>query len=197
MSPYTRIGAVTAALLLGLGVTAPAHAARYVHRDAAYDVQSETCTSETECTQTVVTTAEGDVRRTAIRHTRDKVVVRTTFRKLSRTSDERLFVGRIVTNEGLKRDAVMYFEPGAGRGTAMLLRPNGALARCTVSGRVDYGNDVLVLSVPRRCLSAPRWVRVGVGYARYQDGGVEFADDALIKAGVRDQPVLSPRIRRA
>jgi hypothetical protein len=51
------------------------------------------------------------------------------------------------------------------------------------------------VSVPRGCLSLPRWVRAGGGSGSMQDHTL-YADDAQLDAGVGDDLVLGRRVRR-
>ena len=66
---------------------------------------------------------------------------------------------------------------------------------------IDYTANTLRLEIPRSCLSAPRWVRVGVGALRNHeteaDSGESFIDDANRDAAYGElHPAFGVRVRR-
>ena len=60
---------------------------------------------------------------------------------------------------------------------------------------VSYADDEVRVTIPRRCLSAPRWVKVGGG-AGVLEGDRVFADDASLDGEVRQDVVLGPKVFR-
>lgn len=224
MNPLARLGAAAGAAVLTLSLAAPAHAAKYVHNDAAGDVVVERCTWTTpepptdpeaepteptdECTEggADATFREGDITRTAIRHTARKVIIRTSYRELTRTNGFAVFVGSLRTNERVHRDVSIFFEPEfAPNGEVDVSRPNGDSVRCRVGKTVDFTANVIEVRIPRGCLSRPRWVQVSSGHIAVattgdeNNGGSTLAiDDAFTSNEARlFEMNWSPRVRRA
>lgn len=217
MHPLARLGAAAGAAVLALSLAAPAHAAKYVHYDTKGDVIVSHCTyteSETEpmeeptdeCTETVdPTVLEGDVTRTAIRHTERKVIVRTSYRELTRGDDFNIHIGAIRTNEGLNRHLFLMFADGMTE--VDLIRPNGNPVACRLGRTLDFTANVIEVRVPRSCLSSPRWVKVGLAHIRVNfeetetETGYTYSDstsiDDALSPSMGEEPVWSPRIRRA
>lgn len=193
--------AVTAgALVLALGAT-PARAAVHSHADAVGDVVVGSCADpedESSCTEKVDPgVRNGDIKALSFRHTTDRVVVRVRHRDLNKAFTHGHLV-QVVTDEGLRREVNVV----AGAGSAQpdmveVSRPNGAVVSCAgVRASYDLANEVALVSVPRRCLGTPRWVRVGVGaFSMTDDFSTVRVDDGL-RAGVGDLLAMSPRIRR-
>ena len=79
-------------------------------------------------------------------------------------------------------------------------RGNEDRVRCTgVERSVDRAGNRATVSIPRRCLGSPGWVRVGAGVAKFDATETSFTyllDDALRDAVVVDELALSPRVRR-
>lgn len=90
------------------------------------------------------------------------------------------------------------------RTTVSLARKGGDTLRCRgLSGAYDGAADTVVLSVPARCIGAPRWVRLGVRATAtpraFADnpGTVFFLVDDGHRGGLRENSVgKGPRIRR-
>lgn len=218
MNPLARLGATTGAVLLALSLASPAGAERYVHYDARGDVQVENCTyteptdpatdpsldPEEDCTtSTDRTVREGDITKVVVRHSHYRVVLRTTFRELTRSTDFNLHLGSVRTNEGLHRDIFVAYTKGETE--LAMFRGDGRAAKCDISKTIDFADNYIEVRIPRHCLSRPRWVQAGVGQIRLNftespDGASMsssmFVDDGLSPT-VRDAgPVWSPRVHR-
>lgn len=139
----------------------------------------------------------GDVLRSRMWHSSTRVGVKVVFKDLARTGFLRGDFLRLVTNEGVKRDVSVLAGPGSWAGQAELDRPNGDRVRCSVAHHTDYAANVVTISVPRSCLSNPRWVRMGYGAITSPDGSSMYVDDALRDGDVApDNLTLSGRIYR-
>jgi hypothetical protein len=200
-----RRGMITLAVAAGLtiGAAGPASAETLTVRDARGDVMSFKMSDmgddpEAEPQMTLrPNVANGDVLRTVFRHTSDRVAVRVTFAELKRAGEFRGDFVRVVTNEGVRRNVSIYAGRGMWKGEAEMTRPNDTTVRCAVRHKIDYDTNVVTVSFPRTCVSNPRWVRLGLGSMWVRSDMEEFfMDDAQLKAEVKDDLKLSPRIRR-
>lgn len=187
--------------VFGLVVTAsPAHAAVHRHSDAIGDVRQYVCEDmfdESTCTESASPALEPDIVSVAIRHERANVVVRIKQRDISRAGI-RAHELRIVTNEGITRYAETVAWPGSARLEKELLRRDGDKVPCRrFSAFMDLTANMVTLTIPRSCMSYPRWVRVGIGaYTVATDGKTVKMDDAFLTNRVADRLVLSPVVRR-
>ncbi len=159
------------------------------------------CSSESSGTD--ASWREGDITRFAVRHTARKVILRTTFRELTRTEGFGVSIGMIRTNERLNRVVSVFFDNEfAPNGEVDLSRPNGDSVRCRVGKSIDFTSNVIEVRIPRTCLSSPRWVKVGVGQLTMSitgdeaNGSAAFAADDALSSTVRDELTWSPRVRR-
>jgi len=146
-----------------------------------------------------------DIIRTRFRHMQERVRVRITFADLRRegTSAEGTYAEydlRVLTNEGQRREVVIYTGPGRWAGEAWTGQfPNDI--RCRLYRSIDYATNVMIIGFARRCLSFPRWVRLGFGTSGGTGDSEEsyFYDDAL-RNGLRpltpDAWTLSQRLAR-
>lgn len=140
----------------------------------------------------------GDVSRAVLRHNDGRISVRVKFRDLARKGSMSGHVVRVVTDEGVKRDVNIFAGPNMWRGEAMMSRPNGQEVACKVDHKIAYGTNVVTLSFPRACVSAPRWVRLGFGTMWMDGTGTHYyGDDAQIDGELDESRLrLSPRLRR-
>lgn len=203
------LGAGLAAVLTGgLLVVAPTSQAdvRAGH-DRARDVEGYTIDErgEDDVPDSLPTPdrEDGDITRFRTVHTRHRVTIRAWYRDLATTSDYRQDRLRIVTSEGLRLYAYVESRPGSWAGRHFLLDSEDRLVRCAVRHATSYRRNTLVLSVPRRCLGHPRWVRLGFGMWMSTDGddGSSFTvhgDDARRRGvpGTMWDVVLGGRIHR-
>jgi hypothetical protein len=189
-----RLTTVILAACTGLAVLVPtpAHAGSYVLPDATGDVGSSKDDGPYVRTPS---RAEGDVRSSAVSHARRRVVVTVAYRQLSQTTQITGQIARLRTNRGRVRDVVVYAQPGNWGGRTSMEKPSGRRVKCRVGMSIDYAADRITVSVPRKCLGRPRWVRVGIGAVTFEDD-VVFADDAMTNATPGNTPVLGPVVRR-
>ncbi|MGZ4493091.1 MAG: hypothetical protein ACXVWU_00190 [Nocardioides sp.] len=111
-----------------------------------------------------------DITSVRVRHTTGRVIVRTNFVSLAQNGQGVVLEAAIRTDEGLRRNAWVVKDPAKAGYVVVLHKPTGAAVGCSgLTGSIDWAGDAVVVSVPRSCLSAPRWVRVAVGAGNYGD----------------------------
>jgi hypothetical protein len=193
--------ALVAAVSIG-ALPGAAHAERVVHKDAKGDVTYSTYDPETgESTEEVNSTVKGgDILRTVVRHRTSKVFVAIDFADLRRDDATGGHFLRLVTNEGVKRNAFLEVTKEKPRGTLSFSKSSGAPVTCKGLARdIDYTANTLSFEIPRSCLSNPKWVRVGFGTFRYPDSDSYngFIDDANLDSRYGQQaPALGDRVSR-
>ena len=201
MRLLTRLSALVAAVVVTL-TAAPAMANTYSHADAWADGIVDSCDMSTfDCTTTPEPgRASGDIKRIAVDHRRKAVIVRTRYRALDRDADMRLEVVSLVTNEGLRRDVMVMI----GLKRVEMTKRTGEPIKCRgLSQDIDREAATIKVVVPTSCLSSPRWIQAGVGYASLSLGGEDeqiavFQDDALLDGRVNQfRLALTKRIHRA
>lgn len=198
------LAALAGVAALTLTGVAPASAARWTHDDAVGDVQSLTDpvdpgTGDSPDSEPVALpdNTDTDVTRVTVSHRTHRVVLDAALRDVQTTSG---FLAYDIRT-GTRRYVVMQ-RLGSDRTVPAFLfeRANGHRVRCAgAEHSVDRAADTATLNIPRHCLGAPRWVRVGVGAAKFAETDTTttfVADDALQDAVVKDDLALSPRVRR-
>lgn len=179
------------ALSLALLVPAASYADHWGGSDPAGDVEGsawtpepEPCGTDTQVDGSDVTS--NDITRLDVRHSRRAVMITTRLRDIE--PDDELFTMMYVrTNRGGWWMDVLRFEsrPDRWRVFAFLAKepvlpdpedlPDDSCGigillpgeSCRMGREVDVDRDRVRLSVPRRCLGNPRWVRVGVGASHW------------------------------
>jgi hypothetical protein len=186
----------TFALAAGLTVAAagPAAAQNLTHVDQRGDVRSFSMQTEEEAPAPNV--KNGDIVRTVLQHRQHRIAVRIKFADLRRVGF-RGDVIRIVTNDGVRRNVETFAAPGAYRGEAEMMRPNGDPVECDIKLGMDYDKDVVTVSFPRTCVKDPRWVRMGVvSFWVQMNTEKVYADDAQRDGRMNENIKLSPRLKR-
>lgn len=148
--------------------------------------------------------ANADVVSSEIRHGDLKVKLRLSMSELKVAADEAVHVVWLVDTNELKHFTVsVYISDGKRAGDWQLRnRSGGASVRCALTHTVDYSANTVGVTVPRSCLSNPRWVRTGAWSTAFrfvQEGDdpdvLVFADDAARSGSVSEgQPTFGPRI---
>ena len=146
---------------------------------------------------------EGDITRFTVRHSARKVILRTNFRELTRTDGFSMSIGAIRTNERMNRVVTVFFDSEfAPNGEVDLSRMNGDSVRCRIGKSIDFTSNVIEVRIPRKCLSSPRWVKVGLGQLSMSmtgddaNGNISVAADDAQSSSVLDDLTWSPRVRR-
>ncbi|MGZ4437721.1 MAG: hypothetical protein ACXVWU_00195 [Nocardioides sp.] len=155
--------AVVAALVVTVTAGA-ASAASLTVKDPTGDTWQDTTTGSGDSYKAAGSHANTDLVRTVVRHTTTRLVVRATYADLTKSGPRLLFFFRLRTNEGLRRDSGVD-TVGSLSGTQHLTKPNGSsnLPCKGLSHTVDYSLNQVTVSIPRSCLSNPRWVQVVIG----------------------------------
>lgn len=195
--PLVR-AALLAATLAATLLPAGASAATLATADPAGDVWRSTFDPETEeeTVEPAGTQPNVDLTRTSVTHGASRLVVKARYADLERSTYRFFFFAELRTNEGLRRD--LWVE------TTMRWSGDSALfgrrgeTRCRgLRHDIDYAADTVTLSVPRDCLSKPRWVQARVGafaFAEDGEGNDAYLDSATDETA--DEPAWSARVRR-
>lgn len=152
--------AATAAALTVVPVTA-ATAQTYRHTDTTQDLQSVDLSSSSDFTFAPAPDAtEPDVKSIQITHGARRVNVAMRFVDLTKAATAAVYEAEVRTNERLLRVVDVEAGPGEWRGRQSFSGPL-ATPRCKgLSHSIDYDKNVVAFSIPRSCLSKPRWVKV-------------------------------------
>ena len=197
--PLVRAALAAAALVVSAGaLVAPASAATLSIGDATgdtylghYDEGSDTTTYETAGSQVNV-----DLERVVVKHTSRVVVAKASYADLTRSGQQFMYALRLRTDEGLKRDVNVDTLFTGPRGAVSLSKPNGNEVSCRgLSQDIDYAADTVTVTVPRRCLGAPRWVEAFTAGIGFSDTGDFYVDHGHM-AGMQEKVVWSERVRK-
>lgn len=109
-----------------------------------------------------------DIVEVKVSHTATRVKVRTTFVDLVNDAEGVIAVTKIRTSEGVNRRAWAVKE-AAGRPTRGYLTGGGLTTCRGLRQEVSFSQDFAQVSVPRRCLSNPRWIKVVAGGGNYAE----------------------------
>ena len=102
-----------------------------------------------------------DVTRAVVRHGRFKLVVRMTFSNLRRV-DPQSYDAMHMSRSGY---GAMFVWTGPGRwgGRHMLVDEEFGKVKCPgLDHDIDYAEDRILMTVPRKCIDRPDWVKVGL-----------------------------------
>lgn len=156
-----------------------------------YDETTDTSTYEPAGSQVNV-----DLDGVVVRHTADKVVATASYADLKRTDNRFMYLLRLRTDEGVRRDVTVETLFSGWRGTVTFGKPNGDNVRCSgLDHAVDYAANTVRVSVPRGCLSKPRYVEAFTMAAGFSDAGNQYVDHGHMTA-MREQVVWSARVRK-
>ena len=102
-----------------------------------------------------------DVERAVVHHRRHKLAVTMTFTNLRRV--EAQFYSATFTTSKHYGAVFVSAEPGRWKGRSELVDEQFGQVRCRgLKHTIDYATEKVVLSVPRKCIGKPRWVRVAM-----------------------------------
>ena len=108
-----------------------------------------------------------DITAVKVKHSKSRVVVKTTVLDLSSKAEGVVTQTKVKTNEG-KHYKIVFAKDGDERGNDGYLQGR----RCRgIHQKVSFTKNVVKVSVPRRCLSAPRWIKVVSGGGNYWERG--------------------------
>lgn len=156
-----------------------------------YDETADTATYEPAGSQVNV-----DLDAVVVRHTARTVVATASYADLRRTDNRFMYLLRLRTNEGLRRDVTVETLFSGWRGTVMFGKPNGDDVRCRgIEHAVDYAANTVRVTVPRACLGRPRYVEAFTMAAGFSDAGDQYVDHGHM-AAMRERVVWSARVRQ-
>lgn len=194
MSVRRTLLALAGASALSVTTLLPAQAQTLAVGDARGDVTVfDDTTEQPEAVDPTV--RNGDVVRTVFRHTGRRISVRAKFADLAKQGDVRQDFLQLRTDEGQQRFVMVLAGRGGWAGETMMFRGNGSDVACRIRHRIDYADDVLTLSFPRRCAGSPRWVRLGFAAMTGTEERT-YVDDAQSRGPVGNELTMSPRLRR-
>ncbi len=126
-----------------------------------------------------------DVLRTTMTHGARRISIRVKYAEMRRLDDGHGQSVQMVTNEGIRRNLDISADSRRlGRAHPDVARRDGGQVRCAIRHRLNYTDNVIAVSFPRRCVGDPRWVKFRVVGFRFVGDG-DYYDDAL-----RDAPFL-------
>jgi hypothetical protein len=158
---------------------------------AKYDETTDTTTYEPVGTQVNV-----DLDEVAVKHGARKVAVTAQYVDLARTTNRYMYLLRLRTNEGIKRDVTVDTLMAGWDGAVTFGKPNGAEVRCRgLAFAIDYAADTVSVTIPRRCLGNPRYVEAFTVAAGFSRSGDSYFDHGHT-SGMKEKVMWSERIRK-
>lgn len=187
--------AIVVASIVALGVLVPssASARSYTIPDPAHDVIG--FFEGGGGPEAAPTRAEGDVLASGVAHRPRRVIVAMRYAAMTQTTMEAAHTFLLTTNEGKVRRVTVMVSPGHWGGTTYFNNGHGDVVRCKLTTTLSYAQRRATVSIPRRCLSSPRWVRVGM-QSMTMEQGIFYLDDGQSGAPLSGHPVFGPRVRR-
>ncbi|HEX2174399.1 MAG TPA: hypothetical protein VHG70_00690 [Nocardioidaceae bacterium] len=179
------VSAAIVALVLALACSTGAYAATVSIIDARQDMWALTEDPRVRAPGQQL----GDIRRTTIVHGPRAVSMRISFVELRRAGEWYTFDAELRTNAGTWLFVTVWPYRQHWRGELDVSRRN-----CGVTRRVDYGQDVLKLRIPRTCLNGPRWVQARVTSLHQRSSDLTVFGDSAHSVGPRAS--WSSRVRR-
>ena len=82
-------------------------------------------------------------------------------------------------------------------GVTEFYRGTDELVRCAVRSSIDYGDNVITVTLPRRCIGNPQWLRFRVLAYATEGNLTVYSDDALRDGAMAGDLAQSPRLYRA
>lgn len=191
--------AATAAVFVVL-LPSSAHADSLLRVDATQDVQTVVLDDQGEFSGDPVVVPSrtiGDITKTRITHDSTRVRVLMYYRSLPRYGFINLHEFRFLTSE-LERSVEVVAGSGNWTGESALYTKAGNEWPCPgLTHVIDYTNKLVVVNVPRSCLSNPSFVKVGAGMMAVSSSGDRiWFDDAQLNAGNTPKLTLSPGVFR-
>lgn len=196
--PLVRAALITAAVTAALLPPSAASAATFSNGDMVGDVVETTYDPDTgeETVHPAGSETNVDLNRVVLRHTATRVVLIASYETLVRSTNRFFVFAEVRTHEGVRRDLGIDTS-GRWAGTAFIMR-SARDVRCPgLRHEIDYAADTAMVSVPRSCLSRPRWVQARVGAFGIPEGGdgnQMFYDAG--RNGSTDTPRWTARVAR-
>jgi hypothetical protein len=182
-----------------LAVMAPtaAEAASYHHTDATRDVVSVIDDDAGSATTPETSRDDGDILTSAVAHGPRRVTMALHLGALEESGDLVVHYFSIATSRHKVRTFTIVAEPGHWQGSVRKLTGRGKPFRCRgVHWSIGYSSKSVTLSVPRRCLGRPAWVRVAMADGK-GEGTKDYYDDSQTTSFTADgDPRFGPRVYR-
>jgi hypothetical protein len=187
-----RIAALTTAVLV---VTAlPAVAEQASHHDATGDVVLLGVVDDSKTAQPEW--RPGDIKRIGVAHGTHRVRVRLNFRDVAQGTDGAYFY-KIRTPQR-RFELAGFTAQERPQGEWFLLNPSRqrSVSCAGLRHRIDYTNEQINVSVPRRCIGHPARVRVGAHARTTIDAKEQTRLDDAYSTGQVERITLGPWLRR-
>jgi hypothetical protein len=200
--PLVRAALTTSAVVAALVPAGAASAQNLAVPDATGDVWRSTFGDPGS---EPVTTAAGspvnaDLVRTTIRHNARRLAFEYGYADLRRTENRFFVVAQVKTDEGVKREIGVETVSREGWGGASYFgSPTKGEMKCRgLRFDIDYPADTVSVSVPRSCLSGPRWVQARLQVMAFEETAEEFSvlTDNWVNKSDNEPGPWSDRIRR-
>lgn len=137
--------------------------------------------------------AMGDIRTVQVTHAATvRVLIK--YVELNRVGRDHFHVVQLRTPRR-SYEVDLYATTGRWRGDPTLYTANGTSPRCTLAWKIDYTANTAVISVPRRCIGSPTWIRAGAGMSNTY-GDKRYADDGLTYRSATSSLTLGPKLYR-
>jgi hypothetical protein len=188
-----KLSSVLVAAVAGLAVLQPvtAHADSYVNHDAAHDV---VVIDDNGKEVKDPSRLDGDVLTNGVSYYGRRLGLSMSFSDLGHDTAFSGYLFGLKTNERKRFMVSVYAVPGEGW-AANLMGRRGTVKCRGLAARVDYTANRVQATIPRRCLSAPRWVQVGAAALTGSPDETVYADVAGLN-GTASALVFGPRVRR-
>lgn len=173
-------------------------------RDAARDVVKsdyDGFQDRTAETTPVPDRARDDVTETTLTHGTARVGVGIKFVELERVrrgaDGEDWLSVKLETNVGTRWTLTLYTTAKRPDGVTEFYRGNDELVRCPVRSSIDYRDNRIMVTLPRRCIGNPRWLQFRVLAYATEGNLTLYSDDALRDGALVGDLIESPRLYRA
>src|SRR4051794_16964494 len=189
--PAFSAAVLTATALIATAM--PAVAAQTSHHDPTGDVvllgvEDDSVTPQPSWRQ-------GDIKRIRAAHLAHRIGARLAFREVRRGTTNFFFM-RIHTARG-RFEVDGFTSPDHPHGDWFLLGATGDAIRCAgLRHRVEYGNERVRASVPRRCIGGPARVQIGAGAQTFIDRAEQTRLDDAYSIGQVEHITFGPWLRR-
>lgn len=192
-----RRAATTGALALALavGVAGPSAAADYTHTDPAKDV----VLTDPFDVGPAPDNKEADIVKVSVTHSATKVRSTIELRDITK-SRKHNFVINLRAKVGAKVrhfDIYLQTDPSDAQGELTVYGKDGLPVTCPgQSSDIDYGKDVVTVTVPRSCLGKPSWVKTAITAEWVPSHDDYYSDNGLKKGGAPGVVTYSPQITK-
>jgi hypothetical protein len=192
-----RSGLLTLAVAVSAAlVPVAAQAGSYSSPDASGDVVKFDFSAGEETPSKAPDVTDGDIVNSRVVHGPRRLTIEVQYRDLNASGGQIAHGFLIGTNKHRKREIVLTAVPGHWQGHKIMLSGHGKRVRCKgVHWSLQYGANLVRLSVPRRCLGNPKWVHVGIGTIEQPASGEAFfLDDANLTGTTGEKLKWGPRV---